>query len=139
MNTVLKLKNTKLLICFILTLLLASLIACSNLDKETIEVHRIQVLHDELKVIWPGSKITGQKNTSVQFTRLNKIDGTILGYAVGEKDIGRWDIEDNTVCHHFKKWRSGVRECMKLYKVGSKYEMYTPNGVLWATINLSPL
>lgn len=115
------------------------LFACSTTEKQNPEIQRTQVMHDELSAIWPGSKIVGQKNTGVRFTRVNKTDGTIIGYAVGAKDTGTWDIENNTVCHHFKKWRSGIRECMELYKNGNQFEMYTSNGVLWATISLKPI
>lgn len=129
----------KIILSIIQLLGLTFFLSCSTTGKQAPEFQRIQVMHEELKVIWPGSKIVGQKNTGIHFTRFNKVDGSVVGYAVGVKDIGTWDIEHNTICHKFKKWRSGIRECMEVYKNGNQFEMYTSNGVLWATITITPI
>jgi len=69
-------------------------------------------------------------------TRLNKQDGTIDGFALGYVDTGVWDIDGDTVCHHFKIWRNGMRECLTLYKNDNSYDSYTLDGKYFANFEL---
>ena len=75
----------------------------------------------ELRTLLPGIFV-GTLNGSWKLKIRAKPDGTIVGWAVGRTDHGKWVIRNNMLCVAWNNWTSGRSKCTKVAKSGNWLE-----------------
>lgn len=75
----------------------------------------------ELRALLPGVFV-GTLNGSWKLKIQAKRDGTIVGWAVGRKDHGKWVIRKNMLCVAWNSWTSGKSKCTEVAKSGNWLE-----------------
>ena len=65
-------------------------------------------------------------------------DGTLkaVNYA-GEKDSGKWKVEDDKLCIVFERWNHGDQNCYTVFQMGEEYQQFSANGTLAGTFRVS--
>jgi hypothetical protein len=94
------------------------------------EIKNARMTTAELNTTFPGKRFLGTLyrwhiQMSIDFHK----DGTMKGAmdisdAFLQDDVGRWEIKNDMLCRHWKKYGNGVYGCFYIVKEGEDYKWF---------------
>jgi|TARA_B100000315_G_scaffold251681_1_gene286956 hypothetical protein len=76
---------------------------------------------DEIRETRAGHSFRFEADTGSTGVISYKADGTMTGRKVsGAADTGRWWVEGDRYCQHWRNWRHEERHCYHIYEIGEK-------------------
>ncbi|SRR5258708_18877248 len=106
----------------LLTMLVAATVGLVSFQASTIAAESSRKLSgSQIREKFPGMQLTDE----VHFRDVYDRDGTLRGYSMGTKKVGRWTIEKDQLCVYLKEPDDG---CYEVWLSGARIEM-KPSGL----------